>query len=93
MTKEKFINTLDVTGGSFVFETDIYEGFIGVSPNGIVIWVDDVGFGGLEGRDEPRNIGEYADTSELLSGFVVDGIGFREKVLPAIDNLRQMYYL
>lgn len=94
MTKNYFENTLNVYGGQFTFFTNQYEGMIGVSPSRVVIWVDDKGFGELNGDDEdlePRNIGVFESVNELLLKFKVDGKPFIEFLLPDIKELNQIY--
>jgi len=90
MTKNQFINALSVVGGQFVFANNKYEGMIGVSMSGVVIWVDDKGFGDLPGNLEPRNIGEFNSVGELLTDFKVDGKYFANDVLPEISELLQI---
>lgn len=95
MTKSQLKTMLNVIGGQFVFATNRHEGMIGVSPAGVVIWVDDAGFGtpknSRDDDSEPRNAGEYRSIDEMLSNFKVDGKLFVEAVLPEIEELNRIY--
>ena len=57
MTRNQFYEELAVTGGQFNFRTAMYEGMIGISPNSLVIWVDNIGFGESNIDDEPMCFG------------------------------------
>lgn len=91
MTNEQFRSAINVTGGQFDFETDKYEGMVGVSHSSVVIWVDDIGYskpsGDTDDGTEPRNIGYYKSSDDLLEQFKVDGILFSDSVLPEIKEL------
>lgn len=92
MNREQFKKTVDVVGGQFTFETEKYEGMIGVTPARIVIWVDDRGFSSQSVEDdesEPKNVGEFKNADDLLETFAVDGMKF-ELLLPEIKSLSVM---
>lgn len=86
MTKDQFKSVLSVSGGQFTFQTDRYEGMIGISPASVVIWVDDIG----SNRDEPKHIGEFTNVSDLLEKFKIDGEPFVVNILPKITKLNML---
>ncbi|MBO5976462.1 MAG: hypothetical protein J6P94_04735 [Oscillospiraceae bacterium] len=90
MTRNQFYEELAVTGGQFNFRTAMHEGMIGISPNSLVIWVDNIGFGESKIDDEPMCFGEFQSIGELLDSFKVDGKLFSESVLPEIDKLYRL---
>ena len=87
MTQNQFYKELAVQGGQFDFRTAQYEGMIGISPDSVVIWVDNIGFGEEKADNEPMHYGEFKNVGELLEHFKVDGRLFVESVLPEIDIL------
>lgn len=86
MTKDQFKSILSVSGGQFTFQTDRYEGMIGISPASVVIWVDDIG----SDSDEPKHIGEFNNVSDLLDEFKLDGESFVVNILPKITKLNML---
>jgi len=87
MTKDQFEEKLCINGGQFEFNTNIYEGMIGITPSKIVIWVDKVGYSNSENEDEPKYIGEFESVEELLDTFMVADKSFAKSVLPEIASL------
>ena len=95
MTREDFLKTIK-TPGTFMFKTDKKEGLVSTGLEDAFIWVDERGFSDPsvdigKGR-EPRNMGVYENTDEMLRLFRVDGELFAEAVLPQIQELSQILY-
>lgn len=94
MTKDRIKEILSISGGQFDYRTGKYEGMLGVSPNSIVVWADDVGFSNATNDNddaEPRNVGEFATVDEMLAQFRVDGELFADVVLPDIKEVIPIY--
>lgn len=92
MTKDRIKEILNISGGQLDFRTGKHEGMFGISPNKIVVWVDDVGFSDSENDNaEPKNIGEFATVEEMLAQFRVDGELFADVVLPEIKEITPIY--